>query len=400
MVAQGPSVLISYHKGLKNKQDDYVLAQKLRNELFRPGITVDVKTYDDSISSQGYQWLIFVYNNEVIGTPGNEMIDSALKQVVKRQMQGLLAVTNTPTEPIGSWKTIPLYYATNEKEKEKVARDIMWAMSYVKQPYVTPKPSVVRNGALQVLSGGKNSPRGAFLLKIVLPLALVFLVLTGYFAFPFFTHSSQSSLNRQSSMSATATAQARVQATLTPKASPQPTANPVALQQQYDAIVRGDPTIGLLPDLQQWDSIADLCVLDNNVYHVKIDQPDQYMLCTTQKPDLNLTRFVYQVIMKIDGSAGGVIFGYHNNNNNNPSYYRADIASSTDGNDHLSVKYCSPVSVPPHSCADKNTTDGQLLTSPKESVKVNPQQAVTLAVMVNDDKSIALYVQGQYAVSV
>src|SRR5947199_4042680 len=180
MVAQGPSVLISYHKGLKNKQDDYVLAQKLRNELFRPGITVDVKTYDDSISAQGYEWLILVYNNEVIGSPVNEMIDRALKQVVKRQMKGVLAVTNTPTEPIGHWKTIPLHYATNEKEKEKVARDIMWAMFYVKQPYVAPS---VRNSALQVLSGGKNSPRGA-LLKIVVMLVL-FVLMGGIFSFVF-----------------------------------------------------------------------------------------------------------------------------------------------------------------------------------------------------------------------
>lgn len=376
MVVRGSTVLISYNdSNAVSQQRDIAIANRLASNLQRININPQLRGYSSDLQDiDAYQWLIFIYAPEIEKSSMARTVDTALEQVVKRRMRGVIAVTPIPAANLpDKWATIRKYDASNDREANTAVEGILRSMRYAKIPYV--EAEALKGSQAQrprILPGhGQKKPAVAAVL-----VAFVLVVVGIVLAFRSLTPPINPPVGNTHA-GATATAQAKAHATQTALANTlqaSPTVDTQALQREYKDITKQTPTIaGFVPHEQWYESPDQVsCAFDANnpaAFHARISQKGQYVPCSAK--NTSFTNFALQVTMSIMGDAGGVFF-----RSQNGTYYRVAFNQSdqsTPDMDILSLYLCA------QDCSTRQVDEGtQLWSNPVSVDRGNP---ITLTII-------------------
>jgi len=388
MVVHRSTALISYSDtNAATSQRDYLIANRLKNDLEKNGIHTKVTGYSNSFQdTDTYQWLIFIHSPEMKNSSMARTIDDALDRVVKRRMRGVIAVTASLADLPDEWATIRKYDASDPLETNAALTGILRAMQYPKIPFAEAAAQEQRQQAQRVAASAVNRLRRTSKgVPVTIGLIALLMVVVVIGAFRYLTPTFNSSSDDVHSGPA-ATAQAKLAATQTALAStPQasPTVDTKTLQQEYEAITRQTPTIVGFGTNEKWHLSKDQtsCAFDASnpaAYHARISTMGKYKPCSAS--NTSFTNFALQVTMSIVGDAGGVFF-----RSQNGTYYRVAFNQSdqsTSDMDMLSLYLCQ------QDCSTLEVNDGTLLWS--NQVPVNPGNSITLTIIAQDN-TIDLY---------
>ena len=384
MLAQRTRVLISYHDGANPfSERDSMIANHVANYLRNQGVEPEIRGYRNFVADvTAYQWLILVSSSlEVLrSSPIALTVDHVLKQVVDRDLSGVLLVTTNPADSLELWPTIRKYDASNQDELPEMLEGIGSAIQSAKKPYIAPPAPVSRwSQVAAILPPVRSSNLHLSIKPATLLIAILCTILLSGGAVTYLAI-------RPLSPAPTPTIAAHK---LTP---PQATATALAVTRQayqtlYNDIVgKQAPTIVGFRKDENWDS-SKTCAFDpHKAYHAKISQAqaNTYIVCMAQKS--NLADFAYQVALTIQGDAGGLIF-----RSNNGSYYRFALSTNAQDptNDAFHLYLCTP------DLCTSNTINQGMLVCDGGNVVAQPNQPVTMTVIAQGT-TIDLYLNQQF----
>lgn len=401
MATQRTSVLISYNdNNLISQNRDNALAIQLANYLRENGIDAEIKSYSTSmLNTSTHQWLILIPSPEIVNSDSmNRNINTALDQVIKRRMKGVLAVTAGSSDLPAPWTTIRKYDASDPREENVALQGILRAMQYAKVPYTEAKTLVQTQQAQQ--AAATRQQKVAQKRRILVTAAALFLIvalLLGafYTADPAIIQgilpASKLTALLQTHAHATQTALAEAK---TPSSSPTVAPTVQAMQHQYDSITKKIPTITGFQQSQQWSVTSTdttSCKFDANHpsnYHAAIQTNNEYIRCMAT--NTKFKNFALQITMNITGDAGGVIF----RDDGNGKYYRFAFNQSvktTPDADTYSVYRCnSECDINAASINIGSIDTGLLLPDINSTVNVDRNKPITFTVIVQGS-NIDLY---------
>ncbi|HEU5227442.1 MAG TPA: hypothetical protein VFU49_06480 [Ktedonobacteraceae bacterium] len=382
MLSNDTRVLISYSASTQQDAHSSMLANQLNMHLYKEKqvrAVMHERSQKMPASDSPYDWLILVHSPNALADE-KAQVNAALERVLQRQMQGVMVITPEVSELPAEWDTIHRYDASTSDNENRMLRNIIRDMQYVKVPYTA------KAGRLQRSPIGGRSPLGAILsprLAIVASLILVLLV-GGVPLYLYLNRFAPHPASTLSSVGLTATASTHLK-TQTAIASSTP--SPQDKQTRFRDITQKRPNVTGFRPQEAWDQ-NDTCITIETSYKASAVAASQgYTPCMAQHTTLQ--NFAYQISMNISGDAGGVIF---RSQNNLQAFYRASLTLSQQGLLFTAV-HCVP-----GQCATNNPNDGSILDQRQLPNSSDQPQVVTLTIIAQGN-SIDLYVNGQFIIT-
>jgi len=381
MIRKNARVLISYNDS--SQSHGYNLARQLMSYLHGQGLEVEIRDYGNSRLDAGpefaYQWLILIHSSEA--RPSEHIfatVNIALRRVLERSMQGILAVTTAAATNLPEqWATLRKYDASTQNIDHHLGH-IWQMMQYAKIPYVQP-PKSRWPFPLSPSVAPHNWRRSPLLLQLTTLLLLVVILISAvtfiwYRGFPF--TSAQSTIASRQTATALATKKIATPVQIDPH------------QQEYSNIITSQqPTSSGFPDSQQWVK-TDTCAFHatDKTYQAKINTLGLYTKCMAK--NTSYKNFAYQVTINLSqGDAGGLIFRFQEKEQ---TYYRVSFSNQK----ILVASLCQPSQA---SCADNNIAEGQLV-SDLILDSIDPTEHIMLTVIAQD-KTVDIFVNGKFAMT-
>jgi hypothetical protein len=296
-----------------DQQKNSNLAHRLNFYLTDKGM--DVTLYPLSAAMKGefeypnYQWLILVLFSDSKLANLKETVDSARDLVTSRQLQGVLAITDSdsPDQIANLWPTLRIYDAQDDGAMQEAFEKISRTLSYTRLRVFTSE------SGRQVIGSSTQAPAHRVRPRLTIGVVAFFVVALIAFGLfgppnllgrvihsptpnPIFTPSPPIDLAR------------------TPSPTSEPTATPDP-QTLFNTITNPRPTMSYpltisdTPSTNDWQNGTSYpsCILTQVGYNIIASNQGQYVPCMLQ--NTTYQDFAFQVQMQISpGGAGGLIF--------------------------------------------------------------------------------------------